>query len=776
MNEASSVSFPHNTDLAASGPRDVTLSTDFVLNLTEIMRLLRRGIWVIVGATLAGALIAIYFVMQVTPTYTATSQILLGQQNRADNALGNIFQGLDLDTGEIAGQIAIMESGRLLTRVSRGLDLSRLEEFNPALNPEADEPSAVARFLEATKNGLVALLGLGGDEEEAPTVFSAGGEGERDPIAVSAEAEQIALGDQADYVGALEKGLNISQVGKTPLVDISFTSEDPVVAAAVANAVADLYIDYQLEEKFRATRRMVDGLNDRLADLRLRVEASERAVIEFRDEMLDNDISGQERFEQQIQELSKRLVAVSSERAELDAELSEIDTMIGTQGSLSALGVLDSEIMGELQQQRADLLLRRNQLVTRFGEDSPRIADIDVEVARVEEALGQEVARLREELASRTAVAAAREGSIRDQLRDLERRYLALSEELIRLSQLERESEASKLVYETFLTTFTQTSEAAGLQEADAQVVAYANPPKGPSAPNKKVSTLLGLVAGLFLGVALVLVRALRDQSIDSVEKMRRLLGGVPVVATIPAKRGFFTRGSPLEAIGDESNLPLEEAARTLRNTLMLRRTTVGWKIAVISALPSEGKTTTSLLLAHAAVKAGKSCVVVETDLRRSSITRVLHQAPHPDLVDVLEEKVELHEALRRDAITGAYILPAQPGVADPAGLLLSERMQELIRTLEKHFDIIVFDTAPLLSVTDALPVASYSDDVVLAVRWRRNSVKNLWACLTMLREANVSLTCAVMTMAKGREFSQYQDYYTKGTPTGSSSSSSPSP
>lgn len=763
MNEVSGKSLQYSSDSRSVGYRSSGVGHDFVLNLTELGGMLRRGLWIIALCTLVGGLISTYVVLKMTPTYSATSQILLGQQRRADDALTSIFQQLDLDTNQIAGEVAIMESGPILRRVSERLQLSRLPEFNFDLRPY-EEPSLLESGIEALKEGLKTLLGAGEDDEELLSEFAYGEAGEGgtvDPITVAASAEAANLGDEADFVGAVAAGLRIRQVGKTPLVDISFLSEDPVVAAAVANAMADEYIAYQLEEKFGATQRMTAGLNDRISALRLRLEAAERAVIEFRDQMLEGGGGGgSEWIEQQIRELSSRLVEVGAEYSELQAKLSQVDTLIAEQGALSVVGVLDSELLRQLQQDRSDLLLRQDQMRERFGADSPRLDEAAVNVSRLESAIGQEVARLRDELASQTSVAAAREQSIEQQLRDLERRYLTLSQEQVRLGQLQREADASRLVYESFLTTFTQTNEVAGLQEADARVVSYANPPSSPSSPNKKVSVLLGLIAGFFAGMALVFLRAFRDQSIDSVDKLRRMLGAVPVVATIPRIRGVFHRGSPIEHLGEETNRPLEEAARTLRNTLMVKRTAPGWKVAVISAMPAEGKTTTSLLLAHTAVKAGKSCVVVETDLRRGSIARVLGLAPTPDLVDLLDGNAELHEAMRRDPKTGAYVLCAQPGVADPAGLLLSERMQDLIKTLEKHFDLIVFDTTPLLSVTDALPVLRYSDDVVMAVRWRRSSAESMRSVLTTLREAGVSLTCAVMTMTRGREFRKYEDYY----------------
>ena len=758
--------------------------TDFVLNLSEIARLIRQGLWVIVASTLICGLIAAYLVLQVTPTFTATAQILLGQQSRADDALGNLFEGLDLDNQEIAGQIAIMNSAPILTRVSERLKLAERPEFNDELLPEEEPPGLIARSLIAAEDFVKRLLGAQPPSENT-TGSGTGGAKSTDPIVAAAEAERSRLRDQDNYVGKIEAGLRVRQEGGTALINISYASTDRVIAAAVANTVADEYIAFQLGEKFGATRRVTDGLNERIENLELRLEASERAVLEFRDKMLGTESGGSERLEQQIKELSSRLVAVSAERAEIDAELRQITTLIENDGTLAVAGVLDSEVIKNLQQEQSELQLREEQLRSRFGDENPRLKEVSDSISQVEAAMDREITRLQGRLASQVDVAAAREQSIRDQLSGLEQKYLTLSQQLIELAQLEREAEASRLVYETFLTTFTQTSEVVDLQEADARVISYAKPPAAPSAPNKKVSVALGLIAGLFLGLGLVFLRALLDNSIDTIDKLRRIMGIIPVAATIPLVRNGFRRIDPIKDLRDPKARPLVEGMSKLRNTLLVgrgsqlrsqsegmiqsaqtgNRNAIARKVAVVSATAAEGKTTTSLLLANASALAGKRCIVVETDFRKGSISSLLDLDESPDLLDTLSGKVPLQDAIKTDKETGISVLSARVGISDPGGVLLSKEMKRLIGVLEAKYDMIVFDTAPLLSVSDALPVLQYADDVVMVVRWRRSKSQNVIDCLNMLRETGVTVSCAVMTMTKGRMFQGYGRYYGYGTP-----------
>lgn len=743
--------------------RDVAEDASFTLNLGEIARILWRNVWVIALCTVIGGAVATYNVLRITPTYVATAQILLGQENQADNALGSLFQQLERDNNEIYGEISIMTSGRFLSRVSEALSLEDLPEFNPALLPTPQEPSLIENATSAIKSMVKYVLSAeDSDPDPAPPQDTDATSMDDDSAAanlrLAASAERTVRGDQAVFVDTLARRLVVRQQGSSSVLDIRFTSPDPIVAAAVANTVADQYIAFQLEDKLASIKRLTDGLDERILDMRSRLEASERNVIAFRSQSLDGDSGGTGWMEQQLGELSRRLVNATAQRSELEAERGQISTLIEQQGFAAAAGVLDSDLIRRLQQERAELELRAAQLRDRFGSSGGRIEDIGQQVTAIDQAIENEVLRILAEKENEVAVAAAREASVRQQFKDLKETYLEWEREQIALSELERERDANRLVYETFLTTYSQSTETVALQAADARVVNYAEPPRNPAAPRKKVSVALGLIAGLCAGLGLTFLRAFLDRSVDGLVKLRRLLKGIPIFATIPVARGFLGRVDPLKAIGQPRNAALTESVRTLRNMLIIGRKSSGMKIAVMSALSNEGKTTTSLLLAHAAVQAGKSVVVVETDLRRSSIARVLNAPDRPNLDDLLNDQstAPLRSILRKDELTGAYILPAQQGSGDPGSVLLSNRMSALINRLEAEFDIIVFDTPPMLSVSDALPILRKADEIVLAVRWKKSSADALEDCLRQLRVADITPTCAVMTMVGRSEPQNY--------------------
>lgn len=736
--------------------REQDANGDLVLNFNEILRILRRGLWIIAACVFLGALVATVWVLRITPTYFATAQIVLDQQNAADDRLGALFQDLNLDNQKIASEIAVMQSGRVLTRVADTLNLETLPEFNADLRPPPPEPSLLSKAITGTKGLIKTILGGGTDTASGVPVS---GDATVSPIDVAAGAEADALGEQADYVGQLAGGVRVRQVGSSFLVNISYISTNPKIAAAVANTVADEYISFQLEQKLAASGRLTEGLNSSIDKSRQRLEESEQKVIDFRNRMLDAETGGSERLEQQIRELSSRLVNASAEHAELKAELNEIDTMIAENGVSAAAGVLDSDLAKKLQNDLSSLQQREVEVRERFGETSPRTVSIREQITLTEGTIEREISRLRGDLVNQTAVARARESSLREQLLSMEQRYLKLQKQQIELSQLERVAEVDRVIYEENLKTVTETSDVNSLLEADARVVTYASPPTSPAAPRKKLSVALGIVGGGFLGLCLVFMRSFLDKTVSTPEQLRRVLGGVPVVASLPMARASLRRENPLKFVSANPGSHLMEAVRTLRNYLILKPSSKGHTIAVISSVPSEGKTSSSLLLAKSVVQMGMSCVVVDTDMRKGGLAEFLAVPPKPDLFDLLFENATLQDVLRRDPLTGAHVITSKPGASDPASLLYSRNMTSIIKQLENQFDLVILDTAPLLPVSDALALVKQADEVVLAVRWRSTPTDKINQCMSALQEVGITPTCAVLTLADAKQIPTY-DYY----------------
>ncbi|CTQ32714.1 GumC family protein [Jannaschia rubra] len=731
-----------------TGPE--TRSQDVVLDFGRILAIIRRSWWLIGGLGLAGAIVAAIAVLQVTPTYQSGAELLLGQKARLDDAMGALFQDLRLDDAAISGEVAIITSGRLLSEATERLDLQSHPEFNPDLRPPEDEPGLLSRIADGAVNLLKRAMGLGtGDEPDGLT--GPGGS----PVRDAAMTGKTALGEQADYVDQLRQGLSVRQVGRSNLVSIHYLSTDRMLAAAVPNALIDIYLEDQIDRRFAVLSRATSGLESRLNTMRDRVESSERATIDYRTRNLSDGFGSRVQLDQQLSDLSVRLSAASAEYAELASELRGLNTLIDDQGAIATAGLFASPTIDTLRVELSDLRRREDRLREQFGSDIPQLADTVREIERLEAALSEEVLTLRDDKAKLVDIAGARRQALANELSELEQRAIALADREVRLAQLEREQSAAQLVYETFLDRFNQTRDVGDLQESDAQVIDYASPPPAPVAPNKKLAVALGGFAGAFLGLALAFGHAVVDTRLRTLDGVQRLMRGADTIL-MPRVSSFWRRGDPLHTALRNPQSAVAESLRTLRSSLMMAApASGGFVVTFVSTRPGAGKTTTAVNLGRLFAKMGKSCVLVDADQRRGNIAALLKLPLDPDLIDVIEGEATLDEALHEDSQTGMHILTTRLDAPDPAGILLSRKMTDLIGTLKQRFDVVIVDTAPLLPVADALPVVRLADQVVMMVPYG-SKADDVATGRRMLDRAGRPPSCAVMSFAPANTISSY--------------------
>ncbi|WP_372615222.1 GumC family protein [Aquicoccus sp.] len=717
------------------------------MDFGQILGILKRGWWVIAGAGFIGTLIAVVLVLQVTPSYTSSARLLLGQKSQVDDAMGAMFPDIRLDSDAISGEIAILTSARLLAQVSQTLELDSHPEFNPAMTAEEDGPGHVEQATDWAVDMVKLVLGM---NPEAPPA-DAPEDGQVSPVQNAAMTGKRLLGTQADYAGILASNLKVSQEGRSNLLVIRYVSSDRLLAAAVPNALVDLYLDDQLDRRFSILSRVTSELEARLEVMRERLETAERAVIEFRNQNLAEGFGSRSQLEQQLSDLSTRLSAAKAENAELTSDLQGIDGIIDDHGALAAVGLFSSPIIEGLLEELAGLRARAVRLTLQFGEDIPQLREVQSEIDRLETSLTNEIMRLRDNRARMAELSSRRAVSLQADLRAMEQRSILQAEGEVRLSQLEREQAAAQVVYETFLDRFTQTREVEA-QEGDAQVIDYANPPPAPFAPNKKLSAALGGLAGGFIGMALVFVHHLTRNRVKTTGELERLLPDFTIVP-MPSVWRLFRRAAPLGTALQSGPSPLGEAVRTLRSILLLSEPAV---VSVVSPLAEAGKTTTAINLARSFCRAGRSCVLVDADLRRGDVADLLSLGKSPDLHDLLVSWPQpLDAALHKDPDSELRVITTKGGVADPGAVLLSKTLGPLISELRTRFEVIVFDTAPLLNGPDALPLIRHSDAAIMVVP-RMSHVEDVRAAVGKLGRFAVASRISVFNFASSKEVGTY--------------------
>lgn len=718
-------------------------ASDGLLDLRSLWSTFSRrlSLLIVIVVVMLGAAMAI--TSAVAPIYSTTSTVLLDPRQQSAISLDAAFVAPETSSAVVDTEVQVLQSRALAERVVRALDLTNDPDFNPALNADAG-----GGLLSGVKTWLKGLLSGGADDQDVA----------QDPVTVAA--------------GILMDMVNVTRRGVTYVLDITASSTRPETAMAIANAYADAYLVDQLEAKFEATERTNNWLAERLAVLREDVEAKERAVETFRASAGLLNAEGRTLTEQQIAELNAQAVLRRTEYAAAQANLETVRRQMAAGNADEIAEVQGSEVIRQLRQQRADVTRQQADLLSRYGERHPDVITIQRQLADIDSSLELEANRIVASLESAVTIASQRVAAIESSVADLRGQLSSDNQSSVQLRQLEREAEASRALFESFLSRFEESTAEETLQEADARIISQAPLPLAPSFPNWKLNVALGLIVGLIVGIAAVFLVEAFDRGMSTTADVETTLGATSLGLIPRVPRAYRKRAA--DYVLDKPLSGFAEALRSLKATLTpMGESGRGRVIMFTSAVPGEGKTATALAFARVSAMSGSRTLVIDTDTRRRTLTAQAHLRPKAGLMDVLAGACPLDKAIVREERTGMYVLPLSglPGVGGSE--LGRPQMRELLEQLRSQFETIVIDTAPALPVSEPKILGPLVDQVVLLARWRatsRDLVRAAWANLAQVKApvagvalSNVNLAAAARDgygyAYGGRYFKSYSDY-----------------
>ena len=431
---------------------------DELIDLRHLWRVFRRRLPVFLAVAFTVFVLVVVITMQMTPQYTATASVIIDQRRSQVVDIEAVLTGVGSDAQALDTEVQLIQSRSLAQAVVSELDLAADPEFNSRLR----EPSGLGAVAGAVAGFLSALL-------PSQVADSQSGEAEQELEAVTS---------------AVLDRLSARRSGMTFMLTIAFTSENAAKAARIANAFADQYLLSQLEAKFDATERANTWLNERLETLREEVRTDEQAVEMYRAENGLLDTGGSTLTEQQISDLNAQLAIQRAELSAAESSLRNVQTQLERGASLDTIGeVLRSETIRALRAQQTDTSRRRSDLTSRYGPRHPEILAVEREAADLEEQVNREIQRIVAGLETEVNVARQRVGSLQSTLSGVRDELVTNNRALVQLRELEREAEASRTLFESFLNRFRQTSEQNDLATADARIVARAPVPVTPSSP-----------------------------------------------------------------------------------------------------------------------------------------------------------------------------------------------------------------------------------------------------------------------------------------------------
>ena len=673
----------------------------------------------IITITLLISILAVLLIFQLTPRYKASTQLLMGTKSRVVNIQTVLTNDL-MNDGAILGEIEIIKSRSLAKKVIQSLHLEQVDEFNPP--PEKESALTFLNPKNWISDELMLSLGLS-------------------KVAVNnTEAEKQRL-LMHRMVNAFLSKLKVSQIKRSQVVTIKMESESPALAAKMANTLADKYIIGQLEAKFNATKKATDWLNNQLTRLKQKVEQSEHAIELYRQKKGITQSKGNIGLsQQQLSEINSQLIVARAQKAEASARVSQVQQLIRSGGDVSSVSeVLNSSLIQRLKEQQSTLQRKYSEMSVEFGKKHPKMIQLRAELADIKSKITTEVKKIAASLQNELEIVSIRQNSLTSSLKKIQQQTGGDREAEVGLRALEREASANRVLFETFLTRFKETTSTQGMDEANARVISEAEVPLLASFPKKTLLLSISILGALFFAIVLAVVLEKLNPGLKSPEQIDQFLH-LPTLGIIPT---ITAQQEAHDYVLHKPHSYLTEAVNSLRVSLMLLNPAEQVKsLLVTSAVPSEGKSTLAMLIARVSAQAGQKVVLVNADFRLPTIEQKLGiDSTQPGLTDLLlQHSLPIKDILLQDEKTGMKILSrGMSSYINPADLFASKRMQQIMDELKEDYDLVILDSPPIMAVTDSRVLSSLVDKTLFVLSWDSTPRKVAKAALHQMAQSGTN-------------------------------------
>ena len=669
----------------AVGPAPV-----LAIDLHRIWSVLWRGKTTILWTTAASLLLAVLVVLVVPYRFTAATQILIDPTDL--HAVGNepspANQTNDAAVLQVESQVRVLGSDSVLHRVVSAESLDHDREF-------VGQPSAL--------RGLMASVGLGGTRRADPALTA---------------------------LNALKRKLQVKRAERTYVVDVSVSSQDPAKAARLANAVAQAYLAEQTDVRSDAARQISQSLSARLNELKDRVRAAEDRVVTFKARNNIVGASGQLVDEQQLSELNNQLGVAHARTAAAKARLDQVERLQPSKDEIGAFPeAVQSQTITALRSQYAEVMRREAEQMTSLGQRHPAVIEIQAEAARLRKMIEDEIHRIALAARSEYESARANEAALAANLETLKHNAVTTNEAMVTLRELERDVQASRAVYESFLVRARETGEQERLDTKNIRVISRAELPQSRSFPPSNLLLAMGaLLLGVGAGSGIVIMRDTGGRALPragGISAVRRKLvsaaselwpataspPAVPVLAVLPNVDTSFG----LNAAEDPNSRFAMEIRKVLEAVRASHKTRGNPTILVVTA--DDEDDTAAVALTFAAVAAATQRVLlIDADLQRRTLSAIDADQSQAGLVDVATGRRRLSDVITRDPETNLNLASfVSPNSRRDRPISEADVKQAFDQT--RRFDMVIVAAVELGSDPSACFFAGLVDHILLVAR-----------------------------------------------------------
>jgi polysaccharide biosynthesis transport protein len=690
-------------------------------------------------------LLGFLYLFATPPRYTATATVVIDTHKVQLLQQQSVVGENTMDAGTVQTEVEIVKSSRVIQSV--------LEQLHLTDDPEFVGDSGVS---EALGKFLPFVVGTQGEKSEA--------EGVRQAIA------------------AIRSNLTVGRVGNTYVMEISFRSLDPEKAVRITNAIADAYISDQLEAKYQVTRRAGAWLQTRIKELRTEVSSAERAVVDFREKNNIVAAVGKLMNEQQLTEVNTQLILAHASTAEAKARLERIrQVMKEPVESASVTDALKNEIIVKLRTQYLEFAAREAIWKKKYGPDHLAVINLRTQMTELRHSMDDEMRKIAESYQSDYEIASAREESIKNSLSHSVADTRTANQAQVQLLELESNASTYRTLYNNFMQRYMEAVQQESFPISEARVITPATRPLNKSDPKTLLVLLVTGAGGMLLSFGVAAIRESTDRVFRESKQIEKLLQ-MNCLATFPALRsGSAGDAAPVKpasgtpalrsicggkpVMNQVINLPLSQFTESMRsvkvavdlNGILKSKKVIGFT----STLPNEGKTTLATNFARLVAHSGSRAVLVDADLRKPSLSRLLAPDAKTGLVDVLAEKCSIADVQWADPETGLTFVPTgiTSKIIHSSELLGSDKMKNLVELLNDSFDYVILDLPPLSPIVDVRTTAQFVDSYVFVVEWGRTRIHSVMRAISAAREIHDRILGVVLNKADQRVLGRYDSY-----------------
>jgi len=718
------------------------------IDIRNYLQIMMKRRWTIISVFLIIFVSVFVYTMTATPIFQSTIRLVIEKENPNVVSIQEVMSVDASTTDYYITQYKIIESRTIAREVIKRLNLEDSEEFNPKPQKTflSNIKQSIKGIITSFQNTILSMFRTGPEPNKA-----------------------VAEDSDARLVSAFLGRINVSPIRNSRLVDLNFTAKDPKLAAHAVNTLAEVYIEKKLETKLRAVKDAVVWLHERVDDERKKVEFAERKLLKYKEQMgIFTDFSSdvEKITAQKLAKLNAQVIDSEAHRVEAETRYKQALALKKNPDMLDSIPeVLSNDLIREIKQMEVNLYKRISELSKKYGKNHPKMIAVQSEIDSLNRRKSKEIQRVINSLRNEYQVALAKEKTLLKALSKQKEESMELNQKSIQYGVLQREAESARHMYELLIKRFKETSLTEDMKTGNVRVVDPAEVPKSPILPRTRLNFFLGIVFGLFMGIAVAFTFEFLDNTLKNPEDIRNYLD-VPYLGPVPTfdlEREEVDRPELITEYSPKSTA--SESYRGIRTSLLFSSADKVPKVILItSAGPSEGKTLTSTNLAITMAQAGSRVVIVDCDMRKPKVHKMFNLSRDKGMSSVLvsnDLESKLDEVVIHADIPNLDVIPCGPIPPNPSEIIGSQKMKRIMELLQEKYDRIIVDSPPITAVTDSTVLAKFVDGVMLVVHAGVTPRQVVKTGLEQLQGVEANILGAVLNdVDTGKESYYYYQYY----------------